>query len=505
MDNAFRLPRQGIFADVVEGSNRCRLLREGRWVSRDESSPTIAIHSPTDGSLVGEVPALNREEIDGIFKIAVTAQQQWAETTMAERAELLHRAADLLEENAAAIATVLVQEIAKNRKDSLDEVVRSAQFVHFTAEEGRRLSGEALWGDTFASPNRNKTAITWREPLGVVLAIPPFNYPVNLAVSKIAPALMAGNSVVLKPPTQGAISAIYLVAALQAAGLPPGVLNIATGRGSEIGDYLTTHPMVNMITFTGSSTVGRHLAKQAGMIPLLLELGGKDPAIVLSDAELAATTKEIISGAFSYSGQRCTAMKRVLVTEPIADALAESIAVQAAALSVGRPEDDAYVTPLINSEAADYVQGLIDEALDKGAQLLVGNRREGNLIWPTVIDHVTPDMRLAWEEQFGPVLPIMRVQNAEEAVRLANASEYGLQAAIFTRDLNAAMRIADRLETGTVQINGKSSRGPDHFPFIGTKASGMGAQGVRYSLEAMTRLKSVVINLSNDDPLSDYR
>lgn len=503
MEVTVPLPQQGIFAPIVDQENRCRLLKDGQWVPYRDGR-TIPIPSPTDGSIVGQVPALTSEEIDAIFQAAASAQRAWADTPLAERAQVLHRAADLLEENAQALAAILVREIAKNRKDSLDEVVRSADFIHYTAEEGKRITGETLWGDSFASNQKHKTALTFRVPLGVVLAIPPFNYPVNLAVSKIAPGLIAGNSVVLKPPTQGAISGIYLAAVFQAAGLPPGVLHVVTGRGSEIGDYLTTHPLVNMITFTGSSVTGMRLGKVTGMIPLLMELGGKDPAIVLEDADLALAAKEIVSGAFSYSGQRCTAMKRVLATKAVADRLAEVIVAETAKLTVGRPEDDCFVTPMINQEAADYAQALIDDALAKGAKLLLGNRREGNLLWPTVIDHVTTDMRLAWEEQFAPVLPIIRVKDAEEAVELANASEYGLQGAVFTRSLDAALRIASSLDTGTVQINGKSARGPDHFPFIGTKASGMGAQGVRYSIEAMTRLKSVVLNVK-DMKLSGFR
>jgi glyceraldehyde-3-phosphate dehydrogenase (NADP+) len=238
------------------------------------------------------------------------------------------------------------------------------------------------------------------------------------------------------------------------------------------------------------------------MIPLMLELGGKDAAIVLKDADLDAAARDIVSGGFAYSGQRCTAVKRVLVTEPVADELAELIAERTKLLTTGRAEDDANVTSLINGASADFVQELIDDSVQRGAKLLVGGERRGNLIPPTVFDHVTEDMRLAWEEPFGPVLPIIRVKDAEEAVELANRSEYGLQAAVFTRDVNAAIKIADRLEVGTVQINGKTSRGPDHFPFLGTKASGMGTQGVRHSIEAMSRPKALVFNVEEGADLS---
>jgi glyceraldehyde-3-phosphate dehydrogenase (NADP+) len=344
--------------------------------------------------------------------------------------------------------------------------------------------------------------MAYRVPLGTVLAIPPFNYPINLAISKIAPGLIAGNAVVLKPPTQGAISGVYLTMLLLDAGLPEGILQAVTGRGSEIGDYLIQHPTVDMISFTGSTETGQHLARKAGMIPLMLELGGKDAAIVLKDADLDAAARDIVSGAFAYSGQRCTAVKRVLVTEPVADELVGLIVERVKQLTVGSAEGDCTVTPLINQSSADFVEELIKDTQQNGANLLVGGQRDGNLIYPTVFDHVTEDMRLAWEEPFGPVLPIIRVGDAADAVRIANKSEYGLQSAIFTKDINAAIKIADLLEVGTVQINGKTSRGPDHFPFLGTKASGMGTQGVRHSIEAMSRPKALVFNIEEAADLS---
>lgn len=461
----------------------------------------IAIHSPVDGALLGQLAALSRDEIDAALERAAAAQPAWAQRPVEQRAAVLERAAELLLEHAEPLARCLEREIAKRRSDSLDEVRRSADFLRFTAEEAKRLDGEAFFGDSFPGFKRDKLGFTYRVPLGVVLAIPPFNYPVNLAVSKLAPALAAGNAVALKPPTQGALSALRLVALLLEAGVPADVLPFVSGRGAEIGDYLVTHPRVNMITFTGSSATGRRIARLAGMVPLLLELGGKDAAIVLRDADLPRAARDIVAGAFAYAGQRCTAVKRVLATEPVADALLAELVPRVQRLRVGRPEDDAEVTPLISQQAADYVQELIDDALARGARLLVGNRREGNLLWPTLLDGVTEAMRLAWEEPFGPVLPILRVADAEEAVRLANASEYGLQAAIFSRDVNAALHLATRLEVGTVQINGKTARGPDHFPFLGTKSSGLGAQGIRYSLEAMTRPKAIVFNLADQPGL----
>ena len=232
------------------------------------------------------------------------------------------------------------------------------------------------------------------------------------------------------------------------------------------------------------------------MIPLLMELGGKDAAIVLKDADLDLAAKNIVAGAYSYSGQRCTAIKRVLVVNEVADKLVEKIKMEIKNLKVGNPlELDADVVPLIDTKSADFVEGLINDAINLGGNLVVGGNKEGNLIYPTLIDNVTKEMRIAWEEPFGPVLPIIRVNNVEEAIEIANRSEYGLQSSVFTENINDAFYVADKLEVGTVQVNNKTERGPDHFPFLGVKSSGVGVQGIKYSIEAMTRLKATIINV----------
>jgi len=251
-----------------------------------------------------------------------------------------------------------------------------------------------------------------------------------------------------------------------------------------------------MISFTGSSTTGKHIAEITGMKPLLLELGGKDAAIVLDDADLDLTVNAIISGGFSYNGQRCTAVKRVLLMPGIADKLIEKVVEKAKNLSVGNPAENKKIGPIISNKQCDYIMELIQDAIDKGTTVKCGNKREGNIIWPTVLDNVTEDMRIAWEEQFGPVIPFIRITSAEEGIRISNASQYGLQGMIFTENIDLAMNISQELEVGTVQINGASSRGPDHFPFLGAKSSGMGTQGIKYAIEAMSRPKVVVMNLT---------
>lgn len=484
-----------MFSGIRDG-DEYKLLIAGTW-RKSSSGTTTELRSPEDGSVVGKTQNATREEIDEAFSAAAAAQKGWAALPAWQRAEVLMKAARLVRERKDELADMLVREIAKPRKLAEDEVLRTAELIEFTAEEGKRISGELVRGDAMPGTGK-KIALVERVPLGTILCISPFNYPINLAAAKIAPALVAGNAVVFKPSTQGAISGLHLAEIFRAAGVPNGVLAAVTGRGSEIGDYLVKHPKTSAVYFTGGTETGRRLAEAAGMIPLLLELGGKDAAIVLPDADPEEAAKAIVSGAFSYSGQRCTAVKRVLLVDsPGADAVVSKIAEQARKLKVGRAADSADITSLIDRRAADNVWSIAEEAKAKGATVLTELKREGNLIHPAVFDRVPLDSRLAWEEPFGPLLPIIRVKNEEEAVMISNRSEYGLQASVFTRDLDAAMRISGRLDVGTVQVNGKPSRGPDNFPFVGAKSSGVGTQGIRYSIEGMTRIKSVVLNIGS--------
>ncbi|MDV4152254.1 NADP-dependent glyceraldehyde-3-phosphate dehydrogenase [Clostridium sp. AL.422] len=469
-------------------------LVDGKWITSD-SNKFIEIYSPIGNCVVGKVPAMTREEVDFAISNAKEAQKPWKNVPVNKRAEILYKAADLLIENADEMSDIMMREIGKDKKSCESEILRSADYIRFTADTAKNLSGESIPGDSFPGFKKNKISLVTREPLGVVLAISPFNYPVNLASSKIAPALIAGNSVVLKPATQGSLCGLYLAKIFEQAGVPAGVLNTITGRGSEIGDYIVTHPSIDFINFTGSTEVGTRISKITSMVPLLMELGGKDAAIVLKDADLDLAASNIVAGAYSYSGQRCTAVKRILVVEEVADKLVEKVKEKVEKLKVGNPIDGAEVVPLIDTKSADFVWELIDEAREKGAHLLVGGKREENLIYPTLFDYVTTDMRLAWEEPFGPVLPIIRVKDKDEAIEIANKSEYGLQSAVFTENINEAFYVADKLEVGTVQVNNKTERGPDHFPFLGVKASGIGTQGIRYSIEAMSRPKATVINI----------
>ena len=468
---------------------------QGEWKS-SESGETIAIVSPYLKTSIGSVQALTQDEVNQCIQSAKAAQPDWSLMSIYDRAHYLHAWADELLKMKEELATIMMKEVGKAYQDAIKEVERTADLIHYTVEEAIHLSGESLNGEHLPGGSRSKLDVIERVPLGVVLAISPFNYPVNLAAAKLAPALITGNTVIFKPATQGSISGTKMIEALAKTNLPAGVLNLVTGKGSVIGDYLIEHDDIALVTFTGGTSTGERIAQKAKMIPLVMELGGKDPAIICEDANLELAAKQIVSGAYSYSGQRCTAIKRVLVHRSVADELVSLIQSEVEKLSVGSPEDNATIVPLIDEQSADFVQGLIDDALEKGATLVLGNKREENLIYPTLLDHVTKEMRIAWEEPFGPVLPIIRVDSQEEAIEIANASEYGLQASVFTQNLDKALTIARKLETGSIQINGRTERGPDHLPFIGIKKSGLGIQGVRRSIESMTREKVIILNIN---------
>ncbi len=443
---------------------------------------------------LGSVPALKEEQIDAIYDLAEQAQPNWEALSISERAGYLRKWAELLLKNEEKLARVMVKEISKPYSDALTEVRRTADLIIYTVEEMYRLDVDAASGEQFYGQGKNKLAITKRKALGTILAISPFNYPVNLAAAKIAPALISGNTVVFKPATQGSIVGVMITNLLLETGIPTGVMNIVTGRGRDIGDYLVTSKRYDMLSFTGGTNTGKHLADLNQMKPMVMELGGKDAALVMNDADLELTAKEIVSGAFNYSGQRCTAIKRVFVTKDNAVELERLLIDEVSKLSIGKPEDNAVITPLIDQRSADYVTGLIEDAKANKSRLLIGGNYEGQLIEPTIFSDVKPHERLAIEEPFGPVLPIIIVNDAEEMFKLHNESSYGLQVSIFTRDITNAINVASKLNVGTININGKTSRGPDNFPFTGYNDSGIGVQGIKPSLISMTKPQTIVIN-----------
>jgi glyceraldehyde-3-phosphate dehydrogenase (NADP+) len=459
----------------------------GSTWQESKSGETVEISSAIDGKTIGKVQSMTKSEVNDVVDSSKKAFESWKNTTIFERGEILKKGLDIIEQRKEEIAKILNQEIAKPLDASLGEVERSIIYARFVIESAKNITGEVFYGDVFDGYNKGaKTGLLVRVPVGVVLAISPFNYPINLSMTKIIPALIAGNTVVFKPATQGALASIKLAECFVDAGLPAGVLNLITGRSSEIGDHTVTNPDIDLIAFTGSTEIGRHISRITENKILIMEMGGKDTAIVLEDADLDLAAKEIVKGAFSYSGQRCTAVKRVFVHEKAEQTLVMKIKDETEKLSLGA---------LINEGQVKFVQSLIDDAKSKGAKFVLEGSTKGNTMQPSILTNVSENMRIFTEEQFGPVLPIVSFKEIGEPIKYVNASEYGLQADLFTQNINSAFDIAEKLNVGTVQINGKSDRGPDNFPFLGVKASGFGpSQATKESIFAMTREKMIVIN-----------
>lgn len=451
----------------------------------------IEIFSPIDNKKLGEVESMTRNQIDLKIEKLNEKFKEYREESLLKRVEKIKEAIDELEKNKIELAELMTREISKNYKESLDEIERSIKISRYTIEEAIHLEMEAYNGQSLGS---NQVSIVLREPVGLILAISPFNYPINLSLTKIIPALIMGNVVLYKPSTNGSLVCTKMVEILNKK-LPKSVLEIVTGKGSVIGDYIVENENIKMINFTGSTNIGNRIKKLAKTDRLVMELGGKDSAIVLEDADLELAAKEIVSGAFNYSGQRCTAIKRVLVDEKVATKLVALIKEKVEKLSVGSAIENKDITHLIDKKSSDFVINLIDDAIKKNATLVIGNKYENNLIYPTVLDNVESSMDIYSVEPFGPVLPIIRVKDYNEAISVANSSEYGLQSSIFTKNTKLAFEIGKKLEVGTVQINKKTGRGPDNFPFLGIKNSGINVQGVKYSLLSTTNIKSYVIEI----------
>ncbi len=472
-----------------------KYLCNGKWME-PISGKWIDIISPIDEKVMGRVPAVSFSEIDDCIRDAHVAQKEWQKVPMIKRVKVLHLAADWIREHEHYLTTLLIREIGKSHAEAKDEILRSADMIDYFANEALNLKGEELSGEAFPGYDQTKMAIIERVPLGVIVAIAPFNYPVNLSVAKIAPALATGNAVLFKPPTSGAISSLHLSYIFQKAGVPAGVLNTVTGEGSTIGDYIVTHKGVDMVTFTGSSQIGERISEKVGMIPLLFECGGNNPAIVLPDCDMEATATEIVKGAFSYSGQRCTAIKYVLgFPDTIGKLIPMVVKKTKEHFKMGDPRiEKNNLGPVISDLAAEEIEKRIIMAKVNGAKVVLGGKRVGLYIEPTILDQVKPSMEVVRVETFGPVVSFFRFKSMEEIVSIVNQSMYGLQASIFTNDEGAGIKLGQKLDVGSVQVNSKPQRGPDHFPFLGIKGSGVGVQGIRYTLEAMTRPKPIVLN-----------
>ncbi|MHB8605699.1 MAG: aldehyde dehydrogenase family protein [Thermoplasmatota archaeon] len=468
----------------------------GEWVDSSDGR-TLEVRDPATERVIATVPHLTIADTERAIDAAHASRRKIRDIPAAERVEILERVREQLHAHDAELLEIVITESGKPIGPARGEVKATLERLRLTAQEARSMHGEYIPGD-WVEDTKGKFAIVRRQPRGVVAAITPFNYPLFIAAAKVAPALVSGNTVVVKPSSETPLSMLHFAAACETAGLPPGTLNILTGPGADIGDTLARSDKVDMISFTGSTKVGERIASLAGMKHLALELGGKGAALVLPDANLDLTAREITRGALRFQGQRCDAIDRVLVDATIADTLAERITTLVKRdFPAGDPHDEkTAIGPLINARATKYAKELIDDATTKGAKLLAGGTLDGNYLAATVLDHVTTEMRIAWEETFAPIIPILRVTGGtEEMLQLANQSQYALDSSVFTNDLTQAWSIARRLEDGAVTLNGYPQHGVGHFPFGGNKKSGMGREGIGASIEEMTRVQTIVFNM----------
>ncbi len=478
---------------LIDDVPTTQLLVGGKWQPA-ASGERFDVRSPVDGSVIARAAKASSEDVEAAIAAARDTRQSFRGLPAAARLEICEHAAQILEQYRETFVDAIVADLGKTPEQAASEVEATRERLGLVREEVRKIFGEYLPGD-WIPDTTGKSAVVLREPVGTVAAFGPFNYPLFLAASKIIPAIAAGNTVVAKPPSDAPIPLVLFGRILEEAGLPPGVLNIVTGRGGEIGDVLASHPDVSMISFTGSSAVGRSIAAQAGPKPLHLELGGNAAAIVLSDADLDLAAQKSVLGAFKNAGQRCDAVSRVLVEEAVYDAFVERALAEARCWPVGDPRvDGTKVGPLVTPKAASRVNGLVEEAVGRGARLLAGGEVEDAYHAPTVLVDVPREAEIMWEETFGPVLTVAPVADLDTALELANRSRYGLDSAVFTSDLQSAWRAARALECGQVTINDAPAHGVGHFPFGGRKPdSGIGREGLGYSIDECTVLKTVVL------------
>ncbi|MGL5640197.1 MAG: aldehyde dehydrogenase family protein [Mycoplasmoidaceae bacterium] len=458
-----------------------------------EFENTIEIHSPETNKIVGILPAFKKDQINSIFENAEKAFNSWSSIPKQKRIDYIMAFGKIMLDNKKELAKAIVEEVSKNYTDAIKEVERSYDYIVETIDEyNKNFTNPKIQYDNPVT-KKGKISYQKRVPLGVVLAISPFNYPVNLSISKIIPALILGNTVVFKPATQGSISGVLLSKYFYEADLPANVFNIVIGKGSEIGDELIENKKTKMISFTGGVTIGTNIAQKKSGIPIVLEMGGKDPAIVLKDADIDLAIKNIVKGSLSYSGQRCTAIKIVFIDKEIKSKFTSKLIEEVKKLKIGSALDESDITALISSSAIKWAEKLIKDAIDKGAKLELGGNVLDNILYPTILSNVRREMLIYDEEQFAPIIPIVEFDNIQTVINDLNKSLYGLQACVFTNSEKDFIRIADMIDCGSINWNLPSSRGPDKFPFVGVKNSGFGTQGIYWALESMSRIKSFVM------------
>lgn len=464
----------------------------GQWVDA-LSGKRFAVYNPANGDLLAEVPDMGSADVDLAVRAAHTAMQAWQKRPAKERSVILMRWYDLVMEHQSDLANLMTAEQGKPLAEARGEVAYGASYIQWFAEEAKRV-----YGDLIPAASGDKRLVVIKQPVGVVAAITPWNFPNAMIARKIAPALAAGCAVVAKPAEDTPLSSLALAELAHQAGVPAGLINIVTAsraRAPEVGAALTGHDLVRKISFTGSTQVGKILLKQAadGVKKASMELGGNAPFIVFDDADLDAAAAGAMASKYRNSGQTCVCANRLLVQEGVYEAFLEKLKLQVENLKVGPglTTPDASQGPLINEAALTKVETHVADALDKGARLVTGGKRHalgGTFYEPTILADVTTEMRVTYEETFGPVAPIYKFKTEEEAVALANATEFGLAAYFYSRDIGRVWRVAEALEVGIVGIN-EGIISSEVAPFGGVKQSGMGREGSKYGLDDYLELK----------------
>ena len=472
-----------------------RMFVSGSWIE-SSGGRTLDIDSPIDDRVIARVQAATASDVDEAVGAAYRSRKSIRDIPAIDRIDILNRARHIMEDHRDDFVNTLILEAGKPQSMAIGEVSAALSRIKMTMEEARSIFGEYVPGD-WSEDTMAKFALVIHEPLGVIACVSPFNYPLFSVIAKVVPAIVSGNTAVVKPASDDPIVSLLLGRVFQEAGVPPGVVNVVTGAGKEVGDSLVNHENVGMITLTGSTEVGKHVAKLVGMKRIHLELGGKGAAIVAADADLSLAAKKVLEGSLKYSGQRCDAISRVFVDQSIADSFIELLVKESDTWRLGDPRDAKYnIGPLINPQAAERVQSLVDDAVSKGAVLAKGGNHDHSYFEATILDSVPREARISSEETFGPVVTVMRVGSIDEAIDRTNESKYGLDSCVFTNNLYTAWKVAKALEEGSVSINDAPAHGIGYFPFGGNKDSGLGREGVGYSIDEMTRIKTIQFNLA---------
>lgn len=471
------------------------LLIGSRWQASAGSGRTRDVTSPFDGSTVGTVGEAGPEDVEVALAAAERGAAVWRRTSAHERMTILLRAAELADQRAAKIAQTISSESGKTITEATGEAARSGDLIRLAAFEGTQLYGETLPLDANRGTGQDKVGFTLRQPCGVVVAITPFNYPALLVLHKLAPALAAGNAVVLKPATSTPLTALELAECFVDAGLPEGVLSVLVGSGGVLGDALVTDPRVRKISFTGSTATGEHIARAAGVKKLSLELGASCPVVVLPDADLELAASAVALGGYVNAGQVCISVQRVITHPEVTADFLDALVPKVRAIRTGDPSSpDTTMGSLITTTEAERVERAIARAGADGARVLTGGERDGTVVSPAVVADVDPDSPFSQQELFGPAVAVSSAADWESAIAQANGTAYGLGAGIFTSDVAGAVRAIREIDAGSVHINWTPLWRADLMPYGGLKGSGYGKEGPRAAVSEMTEVKTVVLH-----------